>query len=153
MTTKKTARKYSSPVIGELLHEITSVEKEQCNTKMMLAARLDDILTERNLGKSEFAKKVNKNPSEITKWLSGTHNFTVDILTEIAMALNLTLSDFFAPKQVQVVNKINLVFNVKVQESSIKYVTPLGDIVNSNETYYSPWQIQSFPHLLTSLKA
>ena len=102
MTTKKTARKYSSPVIGELLHEI---------------------------------------------------NFTVDILTEIAMALNLTLSDFFTPKQVQVVNKINLVFNVKVQESSIKYVTPLGDIVNSNETFYNPWQIQSFPHLLTSLKA
>lgn len=40
--------------------------------------------------KSEFALKVNKQPSEITKWLSGTHNFTIDTICEIAAALDVT---------------------------------------------------------------
>lgn len=36
---------------------------------------------------------MDKNPS--TKWLSGTQNFTVDTLAEIAHVLNLTVSDLF----------------------------------------------------------
>jgi hypothetical protein len=33
------------------------------------------------------------NPSIITKWLSGTHNFTVDTLIELQHALDITLLD------------------------------------------------------------
>lgn len=69
---KKTARKHTSPVINQLLDEITPVEKMQTNIKMTLAARLYDLITARGWSKSEFAQKVNKNPSGITKWLSGT---------------------------------------------------------------------------------
>lgn len=86
---KKTARKYTSPVINQLLEEITPVEKLQTYTKMALAARLGDLITARGWGKNEFAEKVNKNPSEITKWLSGTQNFAIDTLAEIGVVLNM----------------------------------------------------------------
>ena len=39
----------------------------------------------------KFAEKVGKLPSEVTKWLSGTHNFTVDTLCEIATVLDVNL--------------------------------------------------------------
>jgi predicted transcriptional regulator len=82
MMNKKTARKYTSNVITQLLSETTPVEALQTNTKMTQAARLDDLITERGWDKNEFAEKVNKNPSEITKWLSGTQNFTLDTLAK-----------------------------------------------------------------------
>ena len=133
----KTARKYNSPAISGLLTEISPVEKLQITTKMSLAARLDDLISERGWGKSEFAKKVNKNPSEITKWLSGTQNFTIDILSEIALALNLPIAELFAPKQIQTINKAHIVITVKQVEPSIKYVTPFGDFIGYASNYHS----------------
>lgn len=128
MMNKKTARKYASPVINQLLSEISPVEKLQTNTKMILAARIDDLITARGWSKSEFAEKVNKNPSEITKWLSGTQNFTIDTLAEIGVVLNMPVAELFAPKRVHVINRVQVVIAVKEVQQSIKYVTPLSEI-------------------------
>ena len=136
MMNKKTARKYTSPVINQLLGEITPVEKLQTNTKMTLAARLDDLITARGWGKSEFAEKVNKNPSEITKWLSGTQNFTIDTLAEIGVVLNMPVSELFAPKRVQVINRIQVVIAVKEVQQSIRYVTPFSEMVGGFSNIY-----------------
>ena len=38
---------------------------------------------------------MGKQPFEITKWLSGTQNFTVDILTAIALTLGVEIADLF----------------------------------------------------------
>ena len=59
------------------------IQREQVRAKMRVAARIDDIRQELNLSKSEFAELLGKHPSEITKWLSGTHNFTQDTYTLI----------------------------------------------------------------------
>ena len=136
MMNKKTARKYTSPVINQLLGEITPVEKLQTNTKMTLAARLDDLITSRGWGKSEFAEKVNKNPSEITKWLSGTQNFTIDTLAEIGVILNMPVSELFAPKRVHVINRVQVVITVKEVQQSIRYVTPFSEMVSGFSNIY-----------------
>ena len=136
MMNKKTARKYTSPVINQLLGEITPVEKLQTNIKMTLAARLDDLITARGWGKSEFAEKVNKNPSEITKWLSGTQNFTIDTLAEIGVVLNIPVSELFAPKRVHVINRVQVVISVKEVQQSIRYVTPFSEMVSGFSSIY-----------------
>jgi len=136
MMNKKTARKYTSPVINQLLGEITPVEKLQTNIKMTLAARLDDLITARGWGKSEFAEKVNKNPSEITKWLSGTQNFTIDTLAEIGVVLNMPVSELFAPKRVHVINRVQVVISVKEVQQSIRYVTPFSEMVSGFSSIY-----------------
>ena len=89
MKNKTSARKHSSKLLKELLSELTPIEKMQTSTKMALAARIEDLISARGWGKREFAEKVNKNPSEITKWLSGTQNFTIDTLSEIAITLGM----------------------------------------------------------------
>lgn len=136
MMNKKTARKYTSPVINQLLGEITPVEKLQTNTKMTLAARLDDLITARGWGKSEFAEKINKNPSEITKWLSGTQNFTIDTLAEIGVVLNMPVSELFAPKRVHVINRVQVVITVKEVQQSIRYITPFSEMVSGFSNIY-----------------
>ena len=108
MKTNKRAEKYNSSIISELLSEISSAEKMKVRIKMQLAARIDDLIMESGLNKSEFATKMDKNPSEISKWLSGTHNFTIDTLVEISEALNIHVQELFAPEADLQVNTIQI---------------------------------------------
>ena len=126
MKTSKTARKHSSTVIQELLKEITPAEKLKTKTKMLLAARLSDLITARGWNKGEFAEKTNRNASEITKWLSGTHNFTVDTLAEIACVLNIPVAELLAPKHVHVINKVHIVVVGNQMPQKIQYETPIS---------------------------
>ena len=48
-----------------------------------------------------------KNPSEITRWLSGTHNFTTDTLTDLGRVLDRDFFNFTSKKE-QVIQQINL---------------------------------------------
>jgi len=49
-----------------------------------ISERLEQLLAERGLSKSEFARAMGKQSSEITKWLSGKHNFTLRTLAAIS---------------------------------------------------------------------
>jgi len=86
---------YSSPLIDGLLGKITSAELLKTKVKMQIAARIADILQQKDWGKKQFATRLSKQPSEITKWLSGTHNFTIDTLSDICHALDLDISALF----------------------------------------------------------
>jgi|YNPMSStandDraft_1061717.scaffolds.fasta_scaffold43019_2 transcriptional regulator with XRE-family HTH domain len=118
------ARKYTSSKLQELLEEVTPLEMEQTKTKMQLAARIEDLMRAKGWNKSQFAQKVGKNPSEITKWLSGTQNFTVDVLTEIASTLGVELSALFGKQQVQVIYRSEFVVKSFAAPTVIKLTTP-----------------------------
>ena len=60
--------------------------------KMRTAARIADAMQAAGLSKSQFARKMGKSPSEVTKWLSGTHNFTIDSLQEISAVLGVEIT-------------------------------------------------------------
>jgi transcriptional regulator with XRE-family HTH domain len=49
------------------------------------------ILKKRGIKKNEFAKMLDKKPSEITKWLSGLHNLTLKSITKMEVALGVNL--------------------------------------------------------------
>ena len=50
---------------------------------MLIAARIDDALKAKNWTQKQLAEAMNKRPSEVTKWLSGTHNFTLETIAFI----------------------------------------------------------------------
>jgi len=80
MKTKNIPKTYISPIIDSLIEDISSDELEKIETKMRLAIKIADAIEAIGLNKSQFAEKIGKNNSEISKWLSGTHNFTTDTL-------------------------------------------------------------------------
>lgn len=127
-TTK--ARKYNSLKLQELLDEITPLEMEQTKVKMLLAARIEDFMRAKGWNKSQFAEKVGKNPSEITKWFSGTQNFTTDVLTEIASALGVELTALFGKKEVQVIYRKEIVVKSVVTQPTIIMTTPMSQGVD-----------------------
>lgn len=120
------ARKYNSSKLQELLDEVTPLEMEQTKVKMQLAARIEDFMRAKGWNKSQFAEKVGKNPSEITKWFSGTQNFTTDVLTEIASALGVELTALFGKKQVHVIYRKEIVVKSVVTQPTIVMTTPMS---------------------------
>lgn len=71
----------------EIFDEIPREKREETRLSFAISNRLDALMRERGLNKKQFAEAIGKRPNEITRWLSGEHNFT---LATIAM-----LSSFF----------------------------------------------------------
>jgi transcriptional regulator with XRE-family HTH domain len=53
-----------------------------------LVVRINQLLREKGIKKRELAAKLDKKPSEISKWLSGEHNFTLRSLAKLSAELD-----------------------------------------------------------------
>lgn len=51
--------------------------KKEIDLEFDVADRLVDLMKEKGVSKTSLAQDLGKQPSEITKWLSGQHNFTL----------------------------------------------------------------------------
>ena len=58
---------------------------------LAIANRVLTILKEKGIKKSQFAEMLGKKPSEITKWLSGSHNLTMKSVVKMEVALGVNL--------------------------------------------------------------
>lgn len=88
----KKAQTYNSELIDDLLNEITPREQKRTENRMRLAAKIADGLKAKGWSKQRFAEELGyKSSSIVTKWLSGTNNFTSDVLSDIQDVLEIKL--------------------------------------------------------------
>ena len=100
---------YSSPLIHELSDAITLQEQEQTDYKMKLAAKIYKAMKALGMTQTQFAESMYKPISLISRWMSGTHNFTVDTLVDIQRVLGISLLDLETTKSQAEVNfKLNV---------------------------------------------
>lgn len=87
-------KKLNSPLLNNLLKDIDPVDQAKTDAKMELAAKIAQAMIAKNWKKKDLLEAIGKdNPSIITKWLSGTHNFTVETLIDLEKALDIRLID------------------------------------------------------------
>ncbi|MDD6891344.1 MAG: helix-turn-helix transcriptional regulator [Bacteroidales bacterium] len=55
------------------------------------ADRISEVLKARNLTQKDLARQLHQRESEISKWLTGRHNFTVQTIAKIEAALGCKL--------------------------------------------------------------
>jgi transcriptional regulator with XRE-family HTH domain len=89
--TMKTDEAYHSKQVDEVLSSVSSDEANRIEHRMLLAAKIHDAMKAKGFTKIAFAGRMKKKPSVITKWLSGTHNFTTDTLFDIEEVLGIDL--------------------------------------------------------------
>lgn len=58
--------------------------KAEIDLSFAVSDRIDALMRERGLSKKQFADALGRRPSEITKWLSGQHNFTISTLAMLS---------------------------------------------------------------------
>lgn len=90
----KKAENYASPAIDELMAETDEKEYIRTGKRMMIAARIDEAKKAKGWKNKDLAKALGKKPSEISKFLSGTHNFTIDTLSDLEEVLGIQLINF-----------------------------------------------------------
>lgn len=73
--------------LEEIFNEIPKEKREVARLSFAISNKLDVLMKERGLNRKQLAEAMGKRPNEVTRWLSGEHNFTI---ATIAM-----LSEFF----------------------------------------------------------
>ncbi len=130
----KKAENYSSSLLSELLAEISPGEQEKTDKRMRLAAMIDNGIKAKGWKKSDLARALNKRPSEISKWLSGTHNFNTDTLFDIEDVLNIKLINLHEEPKMQVARYQIFVSNsVETSKNVIKTWPSFENILIAQE--------------------
>ena len=70
--------------LRELLSDISPEERAEARLSFQISNRLDFLMKEKGLSKKQLADALGKRPSEITRWLSGEHNFTISTLAMLS---------------------------------------------------------------------
>jgi len=73
---------------NKFLDAIPEQTKRQVRISMNIASQINYLLKKKNISQRELASSLNKKESEISKWLSGNHNFTIKTLASIEEVLS-----------------------------------------------------------------
>lgn len=114
--------------LREILAKITPEQHASTYKQMAIAARIADALKDKGWSKGEFATKMNQQPSVITRWLSGTQNFTIDTLSDIEDALGvqlLTIAELKPPMRKDKAEKYFIAIFVRA-DSALSACRPLS---------------------------
>lgn len=68
----------------DMVRQVPDEIKEEINLTFAISNKIDELMRERGLSKKQFADQIGRRPSEITRWLSGQHNFTVSTLAMLS---------------------------------------------------------------------
>ena len=71
-----------------MLASVTPEIQQEVDLELAISNRINDLMVTKGLSKLEFAQAIGKRPCEITKWLSGQHNFTVRTIALISAFFN-----------------------------------------------------------------
>lgn len=70
--------------LQQIFEEISREKREQTRISFAISNRIDALMHERGLSKKQLADAVGKRPNEVTRWLSGEHNFTTSTLAMLS---------------------------------------------------------------------
>ena len=83
--------KTTAILFDECLAQVPNDVKMELDMSFALADKIDMILREKNISQKQLAKKMGKTEAEVSRWLGGTHNFTLRTIAKISDALGVKL--------------------------------------------------------------
>ncbi len=75
-------------LMQQILDNTPADLKKQLDYSFDLAERIDEQMKAKGVSKKQLAELTGKSPSEVTRWLSGQHNFTLATIAKISVALD-----------------------------------------------------------------
>ncbi|VBB48627.1 hypothetical protein TRIP_D450082 [uncultured Paludibacter sp.] len=134
---------YNNETLNRLLSEITPEEQAKTDAKMLLAVKIADAMKAKGWNNTQLMKETGKtNPSEITRWLSGTQNFTVETLVDLERVLGIKLLNLEEDRpEVQTIENIQLTLIVPIVKKQVSTTSLVSEPENTqtyfSQTYYS----------------
>ncbi|MCM1071242.1 MAG: helix-turn-helix domain-containing protein [Alistipes timonensis] len=76
-----------SSIIEARRERVSPDVRRQVDISFLIVDRIHEILTSKGYKQKDLALKLGKKESEVSKWMRGTHNFTIETLSSIEVAL------------------------------------------------------------------
>ena len=77
-----------SKILEERRKRVNPETRERVDMSFRIVDRIYEILEEKGLKQKDLALRLGKSEAEISKWMRGTHNFTIDTILSIESALD-----------------------------------------------------------------
>lgn len=72
-----------SKIFEKLLESIPSYQKRMTRISVDIGAQISEYMKAEGINQRQLANKLGKKESEISKWLNGSHNFTIETIAKI----------------------------------------------------------------------
>jgi transcriptional regulator with XRE-family HTH domain len=84
-----------SKILEERRRRVSPEARESVAMSFRIVDRIHDILKEKDLKQKDMASLLGKSEAEISKWMRGTHNFTIGTLVAIEAALDAPILEVY----------------------------------------------------------
>lgn len=81
----------TNALFRQCLAGIPEETKAEFELSFGIADRQSALFKEKGISQRELANRMGKRESEVSKWLTGRHNFTMRTIAQISAALNAPL--------------------------------------------------------------
>lgn len=109
-------KRHKSQIIQKLQENRSVTEFEKTKKRMMLAAKIADGIKAKGWNNGNLAQALDQHNSVISKWLSGTHNFTAETLFDIESVLGIALINIDDSKPKEIIQRFELTVSVKAED-------------------------------------
>ena len=86
-----TTRRKPSASLTRIMNNIDEDKLRRTRDRMLVANRIADALKAKGISQKKFSEMTGRSESEISEWLSGDRNFTIDTLSDIKKYLGIDL--------------------------------------------------------------
>ena len=76
-----------SKIFADAINNIPVETEIRVRLSVEIVERIMHLMQQQNMNQNDLAKALGKTPSEISKWLSGTHNFTLKSIQKLEFHL------------------------------------------------------------------
>ena len=86
-------------IIEARREHVNPLVRQRVDLSFQIVDRIHDILVAKRLKQKDLALLLGKKEAEISKWMRGTHNFTIDTIVSIEQALGAPILQVVAQEE------------------------------------------------------
>lgn len=83
--------KTTSEIFREAVASIPEDVRLETDWSFAISDKIAEALEKKGMTQKMFAKKMGKTETEVSRWLSGTHNFTIRTIARISSELGINM--------------------------------------------------------------
>lgn len=83
--------KTTAELFREAVANVPEDVRLETDWSFAISDKIADVLEKKGMTQKMFAKQIGKTETEISRWLSGTHNFTLRTIAKISSVLGTNI--------------------------------------------------------------
>ena len=141
-----TTRRKPSASLTRIMNNIDEDKLRRTRDRMLVANKIADALKAKGISQKKFSEMTGRSESEVSEWLSGDRNFTIDTLSDIKKYLGIDLLNTSSMRTSPVSKEAS---RMKVAKKRTPVVYDMSDILIASVS--NGWLSAARPELSVAL--